>query len=145
MRGDGDVHAASREHFAVCFATGGMRMHDQGRQVGTDRVACRPRLDIVTAVESGREMKRAALAHFTVDPDPSLHQLDQLGGDGESQSRAAEPPRGGGVGLAEGFENVLLLVLGNADSRITHDEVHVHLLRGQSVPAARRRRLLLAR
>ena len=42
---------------------------------------------------------------LALDPDPPAHQLDQPRRDGQPQARAAEAPRGRGVGLLEGLED----------------------------------------
>ena len=114
-------------------------MHHQGRQVsGAIACAADGGLDPLGRTRIGREMEGASLAHFAVDPDPSLHQFDQLRGDGKSQAGAAETPRGRGIGLAERFEDPLSrLSRGDADARIAHRRsACVHLLSEQSARAS---------
>ena len=51
------------------------------------------------------------------------HQAHQLRGNRQSQSGAAESPRGRAIGLAERLEDVLLFVGGDADARVVHGAV----------------------
>ena len=57
------------------------------------------------------------------DGDASAHHLHERRGDGETQAGAAEPAGRRPVGLAEGFEDRLLLVLGDADAGVGDREV----------------------
>ena len=44
----------------------------------------------------------------------------QVAGNRQAQPGAAVTAIGGAIGLAEGFENAFLLILGNADPRVAH-------------------------
>lgn len=70
-------------------------------------------------------MKVGAFARNTLDPYFSAHQLDELVADGQTESGAPEFPSCGGVHLAEGFEELCLLLQGNADAGITDAKVEV--------------------
>ena len=56
--------------------------------------------------------------HGAAQTDLAAHHLDQLLGDGQPQAGAAILARGGCVGLNEGREQVLGLVLANSNSRV---------------------------
>ncbi len=51
--------------------------------------------------------------------DRSLHALHQTLADGQSQAGTAEIPRGGGVGLHKGVEDLIDLFRAHADAGIT--------------------------
>src|SRR5258706_2847536 len=73
-------------------------------------------------------MEDAALARFTLDPDFATHHLDQLRGNGETESRAAVLARGRTVGLREGVEDDALFVRGNADTRVPYGKVQANII-----------------
>src|SRR5262245_29664135 len=73
--------------------------------------------------ELRREMKAAALVRSTVHPDPAGHHSYEGSTDGESQAGPAVPARRGAVGLAERFENELMLLRRNADPRVNDAEL----------------------
>ena len=58
----------------------------------------------------------------------TAQQPGQLARDREAEPGAAELSIGGAVGLAEGLEDDLLVLGGDADARVTHRELHVFAL-----------------
>ena len=68
--------------------------------------------------EAGGEMEMAALAGMAFDPDASIHERDQLAADGEPEAGAAVGARGGVVGLGDGLEKGIELVLGDPDAGV---------------------------
>ena len=60
----------------------------------------------------------AAFARRAVHVDRSAQQLRQVARDRQAQARAAVFAVGAAIGLAEGFENQLLLVRRDADARV---------------------------
>ena len=56
----------------------------------------------------------------------AAHQAHQPLADGQPQPRAAEPPRGRGLGLREAFEDALLVLGRDADAGVRHGEGHAH-------------------
>ncbi len=62
----------------------------------------------------------AALARLAGHADIAAEQGGQVAGDRQAEAGAAIAAVGGAVGLAEGFEDALLLVRGNPDARVTH-------------------------
>src|SRR6185503_15849266 len=58
-------------------------------------------------------------------PDGASHQLNQCGGNRESQTAATIPARRGAIGLPEGLEDRRLLILGYADSTVAHGAVEL--------------------
>ena len=54
----------------------------------------------------------------------ALVQQHQAAGDAQAQARAAELPRGGGVGLRKLLENGVELVGGDADAGVAHGQPH---------------------
>ena len=65
-------------------------------------------------LERNPESEGRATAIVPLHPDPPTHQLAELLADREAESRATEPTRGRTIGLREGFEHPLLLLLGEA-------------------------------
>ena len=63
-------------------------------------------------------MEFAALPLAALYPDPAAHQLDQIRGDGQTQTGTAVAARAGSVGLHERIENTGLLGLGNPHTGI---------------------------
>ena len=90
------------------------------RSVARRRAA--PVVGVLVHAELRDEMEPAALPGLALEPQPAVHQLDQLGGDREAQPRAAVPARGGGVGLHERAEDLPLLVVRDADAGVAHRE-----------------------
>src|SRR5207247_8786129 len=88
----------------------------------------------ISDVEGDREVERTARSWLALDPDPSPHQLDERGGDGQTEAGAAELTRGRSVGLTEGFEDGLVFFRRDADPGIGDAEVQLG--------AARRARIL---
>src|SRR5690606_30046216 len=68
-------------------------------------------------------MKGAADTHFTFEPDASTHQRGELTADTQTQTGAAETPRGRCVGLCEGFEDAVLRGGRNADAGVGDADV----------------------
>ena len=68
------------------------------------------------------EEELAAVVAIAAQLDVSLHHLYQALGDGQPQAGAAEAPRGGAVGLAEGLKQLALLFGGDADAGILYRE-----------------------
>ena len=90
----------------------------------------RPAIFILHLRHKGKEKReRAALAGAALHADLTAEQMRKLGTDRQTQPRAAETPARGAVGLAERFENDLLLVRRNADARIDDRERHDFLRR----------------
>src|ERR1700754_2995356 len=73
--------------------------------------------------ELNDEVKFRTFAYLALDPDLPFHHLDQTLADGEPQAASAVFPRGRGIGLAERFEDVVLLIFGNADPGVFDQEV----------------------
>ena len=99
-------------------AVGGVVVHDQDRQplqAGSVRHRRRQRAVLGLDAQRDREPEGAAHARLALDPDPSSHQLDQLGRDRQAQPRAAEPAGRRAVGLLERLEDRLQLLGGDAD------------------------------
>src|SRR5579862_4279759 len=69
-------------------------------------------------------MERTSLPWFAFYSDRSTHQIHQTGTNRKAETRAAELTGRRAIGLAEGFENHLLLVPRNSDAGIAHREVH---------------------
>src|SRR5260370_17026383 len=63
-------------------------------------------------------MKLRAAADFTVDPDAAAMHLDDVLGDGETESGAAEFAGARGIHAVEAFENARLVGFGDADAGI---------------------------
>jgi hypothetical protein len=72
--------------------------------------------------EVGGEEETTADPGFAFHPHAALHHLDKPPRYGKPEPRAAVFTRSGSVNLAEGFKNELLLIGGNADTRVTHHE-----------------------
>ena len=72
-----------------------------------------------------------------VDPDCAAHQLDQLGRDGQTEPRAAEPAGGRAVGLLERLEDRVQLLGGDADPRVGDRETEDDAV-ARRVPRGRR-------
>src|SRR5438309_5455469 len=72
--------------------------------------------------ELGREREGAAAARLALHRDRAAHELDQAGGNGQSQAGAAIPPRGRSVLLLERPEDLLLLVQRDADAGVAYRE-----------------------
>ncbi|MNQ36956.1 hypothetical protein D3C85_504880 [compost metagenome] len=70
------------------------------------------------------QCKRTALAWRAGQLDATAQQGGQVARNRQPQPRAAVAAAGGAVGLVEGVENLVLLVVGNADARILHLEAH---------------------
>ena len=60
--------------------------------------------------------------------DLSPHELDELGGNGQSETRSTIFPRRGGVGLGESLEDLILLLRSNADTGICDREMQLHVV-----------------
>ena len=73
------------------------------------------------------EVKGAAFAHNTLDPDATAHKANQLATNRQSQAGTAESPSRRSVRLREGVEDQLLLIFGNPDTRVGNREVQCHL------------------
>ena len=85
--------------------------------------------DILFRLGQGHlEMEAGTLAGRTFEMDVAAHQGDQALGDGQTQTRAAEAAGGGTVGLTEGVEDQLLLVLFDADTGVADLESNRPLL-----------------
>ena len=84
-----------------------------------------------------REPERAARAGLAVDPDRAAHRGDQLAGDGEPEAGAAELAGGRGVGLGEGVEQPLTVLVVDADAGVGDLEPDDHARRGRSPRAGR--------
>ncbi len=113
-------HVPAFDHAGEVAATGfvaGDHQDAQAAQVRFGR-ACDGRRGRRCTLEAGGEMEGAALAGLAVDPQPSLHAVDQLRADGQAQAGAAEAPGGRGVGLGKGVEDQLLFVFGDSDTAV---------------------------
>ena len=71
------------------------------------------------------EVKHASGTTVAFDPDFPAHHFDQLRGDGQAQSGAAEFTPGGGVDLRKRLKDPALLIGGDADSRIDDAEMQL--------------------
>ena len=89
-------------------------------QIGLQETRSRDRGPLT---EARGEAERAALARFALDGDLASHQLGELLGDRQSESRTAVFAGGRGVGLLEGLEQTLDLRLAHADAGIAHGEL----------------------
>ena len=76
------------------------------------------------------EPEAAAAAGLAVDADFSAHALDEAFADGEAEAAAAVGAGVGIVDLAEGLEDFLLLVLGDADAGIRDLEAEPDVVAG---------------
>ncbi len=94
--------------------------HDGHRRGSTElRGHSRPRRDRRSGIlERQIEREHAAFAGRALQVDFATEQAGQLTADGEAKARATVFPAGAGVGLLEGFEDQLLLVLRNADAGV---------------------------
>src|ERR1035437_1476255 len=77
-------------------------------------------------------MEATAAARFAFHPQPAPHGFHQPQGDRQTKARTAVLASGGGVGLRERLEDLLLLLTGNSDPRIADGKVNGHCVR---VPA----------
>src|SRR6266436_9463550 len=73
-------------------------------------------------------MESAALTHFAFDPDFTIHDLDQLRGNGKTESRATVLARGGTVPLRESLEDDAQFVGRDADPRVTYGKVQSNVV-----------------
>ena len=70
-----------------------------------------------------REVEAGTLAGLAFDADFAAHHLHQLTGDRQAQPGAAVLARGGAVGLGEGIEQLVDLLLGDADAGVDDREL----------------------
>ncbi|MNI63216.1 hypothetical protein D3C73_1185720 [compost metagenome] len=68
------------------------------------------------------QAERAALPRRAGDVDRAAEQRGQVAGNRQAQACPAITTIGGAVGLAKGFENDFLLIVGNADPRIADNK-----------------------
>ena len=117
-----DQHDAIARHDAVAIVgefrqrladQSGRRQRRQLDALLGRRADCRAR-----PVERNDQRERRALARHAFDPELAAEQAGDLAADRQSEPGAAIFAAGGSVGLLEGFEDQLLLVLGNADAGI---------------------------
>src|SRR5579862_4038276 len=80
--------------------------------------------------EMTSEMKGAAMAQFTLDPNFSSHQFHQTRGDAKTEASAPVKASGGAVGLRESFENGGLFFFGNANSGVSDRKMQFDSLTG---------------
>ncbi|MNM27639.1 hypothetical protein D3C81_381350 [compost metagenome] len=66
--------------------------------------------------------KHTALPRRAGHADRAAEQRRKVTGNRQAQPRAAITAIGGAIGLAEGFENTFLLIIGNANAGIADDE-----------------------
>ena len=64
------------------------------------------------------KVKRCALADFAVQPDATVHHVDELRGYCQPESRATELSRRRSIGLRERLEDQRLFVRSDADTRV---------------------------
>src|SRR6202040_3929397 len=81
-----------------------------------------------SALERRSEVKGASRPNLTFHPDSPAHQLDDLCGNGKSQSGAAVVTRRRGVGLSKSFENYIPLIRWYADSGVANGEMQPHIV-----------------
>ena len=116
------------EHALEDLAVGGVVVDDQhGR--ARELVDAEARADSV-AVGHGqaeREVEGAAGTFAALDPDAAAHQLHQLRGDRQPEAGAAVAARHRGVRLLERAEDLVELVLRNADAGIADREVQLRV------------------
>ncbi len=77
---------------------------------------------VVRYGEAGGEVEGAAFPGGALDPDLSLHVLDELLGNGQAQSGAAVESCGRAVGLGESVEDMVELFCRDANARVRHGE-----------------------
>ena len=70
-------------------------------------------------------MKRRALALAALRPNAAVHQLHQILGNRQPQTRPAKPPRRRGIHLHERLEQPLQRRPRNANPRVPHREMHL--------------------
>jgi hypothetical protein len=73
------------------------------------------------------EVKTGAFADPAFHGDRSAHAFAEAFGDDESQARAAAAAFGGGIHLAEGAEELVDFVGGDADAGVAHAELQPHV------------------
>ena len=70
-----------------------------------------------------RKVKARSDARFALRPDAPAHHFDQAPGDSQTEAGSTEFAGGGGIGLAERFEDGVQLVGGDTHARIGNDEM----------------------
>ena len=83
------------------------------------------------------ESEGASFAQGTLHRDVAAQPSGELARNGEAEAGASVAAVSGAVGLAEGFEDYLLLICGDADAAVTHRERHA-LVRGVQNPQTHR-------
>jgi hypothetical protein len=130
-RGRGRPHPPARQHLVQDAPVGGVVVHHQDRHPG--EVHPSPggggrRRRAVRQLEARREVEGAPLSHLADHAELPSHHLHELSGDGQAQSGPSEAAGGGGVGLGEGREDLLALLLGDADAGVHHREAQAHVV-----------------
>lgn len=75
--------------------------------------------------QADAEIELAALAGRAFDGNLAAHQVEETLGDGQAQAGAAIAAGGGAISLAEGIEDVLLLLGRDADAFVADAEFEV--------------------
>ena len=115
------LHPPAGEHAIQDAAVGGVVVDDEDTHVAHPFSRSREgagEAGDAGAAEQGGEGKRASDAELAGYMDGALHGFDEARRDGEAKAGAAVATGGGGVGLGEGFEDVIELVGGDADSGV---------------------------
>ena len=85
---------------------------------------------LLLLTERNDEPESAALTEPALYTDVATHKLRQLFADRKPQSRPAEFPCRGAIGLHERLKQAILRVRGQADTRVMHFEPHCGLSLG---------------
>jgi len=71
----------------------------------------------------GGEVEATSLTRCALQPNLTIHQMNQPAADSETQPRASELPRGRSIGLGESFEDEVLILRVDSDSGVPNLEV----------------------
>src|SRR5262249_22936711 len=77
--------------------------------------------------EMGSEVKGGAFPFLAHNPNAALHQLEQPRTDGQAQAGPSVLARMRSVGLLERLKDDLLLVAGNSNTGVDHDDMRPQL------------------
>ena len=119
-----DLPAKGADHGSEHFAGRGVVIHDQHTQGSVLVIFCRRHAfecaGFCIAAKINGEMKVAALSGCALHLQLTAHQAHQAAADGQAQTDAAKPPRGGGFGLDKTLEYGLQAVGCNANAGVAH-------------------------
>ena len=117
----GDAGARGLQQFGDGLRGGFVILNQQDRHRG-DRPGSRLLRRAGRARQRQFEPERRALSELARHADVAAEQVDQLPGDGEAQTGPAVLARLEGVDLREGLEDVLDLLLGDAETGVLHGD-----------------------